>query len=77
MLFSKKIHSTRILAKCSPLSELFWKAIMHSKPVVLKLFWLKYPFKKKIKPSSPLTTQQHFALKYSEIIGSPEAGETM
>ncbi len=46
---------------------------MHSKPVVLKLFWLKYPFKKKY----PLTTQQHFALKYSEIIGSPEAGETM
>ncbi len=36
--------------------------------MVLKLFWLKYPFKKKKQAKYPLTTQR-FALKYSEMIG--------
>ncbi len=53
-------------------NQLLFRGLQHeiikvsANSVVLKLFWLKYP----------LTTQR-FALKYSEMIGSPEAGEPM
>ncbi len=63
-------------------NQLLFRGLQHeiikvsANSVVLKLFWLKYPFKKKNQAKYPLTTQC-FALKYSEMIGSPEAGEPM
>ncbi len=42
----------------------------------LNLFGLSTPLKKN-QAKYPLTTQLNFALKYSEMIRSPEAGETV